>query len=48
MSAETSAVDAEREPNFLLARWERPTLSWIARRLPGQPKVAGNPLPRPG
>jgi archaetidylinositol phosphate synthase len=34
MSAEPSAVDAEREPNFLLARWERPTLIWIARRLP--------------
>jgi len=30
----SSAVDAEREPNFLLARWERPTLIWIARRLP--------------
>lgn len=29
-----SAVEAEREPNFLLARWERPTLQWIARRLP--------------
>jgi archaetidylinositol phosphate synthase len=29
-----SAVEAEREPNFLLARWERPTLIWMARRLP--------------
>ena len=29
-----SAVEAEREPNFLVARWERPTLIWIARRLP--------------
>jgi archaetidylinositol phosphate synthase len=29
-----SAVEAEREPNFLLARWERPTLISIARRLP--------------
>ncbi|MGH2990504.1 MAG: hypothetical protein ACRDMA_11695, partial [Solirubrobacterales bacterium] len=29
-----SAVEAEREPNFILARWERPTLIWIARRLP--------------
>jgi archaetidylinositol phosphate synthase len=29
-----SAVEAEREPNFLLARWERPTLIWLARRLP--------------
>jgi hypothetical protein len=28
MSEEPSAVEAEREPNFLLARWERPTLSW--------------------
>jgi archaetidylinositol phosphate synthase len=27
-------VEAEREPNFLLARWERPTLISIARRLP--------------
>jgi len=27
-------VEAEREPNFLLARWERPTLIWMARRLP--------------
>jgi len=34
MSEEPSAVEAEREPNFLLARWERPTLIWIARRLP--------------
>jgi hypothetical protein len=34
MSQEPSAVEAEREPNFPLARWERPTLSWIARRLP--------------
>ena len=34
MSEEPSAVEAEREPNFLLARWERPTLSWIARRVP--------------
>lgn len=25
---------AERTPNFLLARWEKPTLIWIARRLP--------------
>ena len=33
MSVE-SAVEAEREPDFLLARWERPTLVWIARRLP--------------
>jgi archaetidylinositol phosphate synthase len=30
----SAAVEAEREPNFLLARWERPTLIWIARRLP--------------
>src|SRR5919106_5939771 len=30
----TAAVEAEREPNFLLARWEKPTLIWIARRLP--------------
>jgi hypothetical protein len=29
-----SAVEAEREPNFLLARWERPTLIWLARRMP--------------
>src|ERR671919_1070313 len=33
-SAPGSAVEAEREPNFLLARWEKPTLIWIARRLP--------------
>src|ERR687891_1573427 len=29
-----SAVEAEREPTFLLAGFERPTLIWIARRLP--------------
>src|SRR5215207_6887246 len=29
-----SAVEAEREPNFLLAGFERPTLIWIAGRLP--------------
>jgi hypothetical protein len=32
MSDQPSAVEAEREPNFLLARWERPTLIRIARR----------------
>lgn len=32
--ATRSAVEAGREPNVLLARWERPTLIWIARRLP--------------
>jgi phosphatidylglycerophosphate synthase len=26
---------AERTPNFLLARWEKPTLIWLAKRLPG-------------
>jgi phosphatidylglycerophosphate synthase len=25
---------AERTPSFLLARWEKPTLIWIAKRLP--------------
>ncbi len=34
MSEQPSAVEAEREPNFPLARWERPTLIRIARRLP--------------
>src|SRR3954462_4912003 len=29
-----SAVDAIREPNFLLARHEKRVLTWIARRLP--------------
>src|SRR3954463_11106192 len=29
-----SAVDAVREPNFLLARHEKRVLTWIARRLP--------------
>ena len=29
-----SAVDATREPNFLLARHEKRVLTWIARRLP--------------
>jgi phosphatidylglycerophosphate synthase len=29
-----SAVNAVREPNFLLARHERRVLTWIARRLP--------------
>jgi archaetidylinositol phosphate synthase len=28
------AVEAEREPNFLLARFERPFLRWLAGRLP--------------
>jgi archaetidylinositol phosphate synthase len=27
-------VEAEREPNFLLARWERRFLPWVAARLP--------------
>jgi phosphatidylglycerophosphate synthase len=26
--------EAERTPSFLLARWEKPTLIWIANRLP--------------
>jgi len=34
MSEEPSAVEAEREPNFLLARFERRFLPWAAERLP--------------
>ena len=30
----SAAVEAEREPNFLLARFERRFLPWVARRLP--------------
>src|SRR3954465_2500251 len=32
--ASLSAVNAAREPNFLLARHEKRVLTWIARRLP--------------
>lgn len=34
MEAEARAVDSEREPNFLLARWEKRLLRAIAARLP--------------
>jgi archaetidylinositol phosphate synthase len=30
----SAAVEAEREPNFLLARFERRFLPWVARKLP--------------
>ena len=30
----SAAVEAEREPNFLLARFERCVLPWLARKLP--------------
>src|SRR5687767_12287378 len=30
----SAAVEAEREPNFLLARFERRFLPWLARKLP--------------
>ena len=34
MEAEVRAVDSDREPNFLLARWEKRLLRAIAGRLP--------------
>ena len=33
-TGEHEGVEAEREPNFLLARFERRFLPWLARRLP--------------
>ncbi len=29
-----TGAEAERTPSFLLARWEKPTLIWLAKRLP--------------